>query len=164
MSIAIECKRYARCLGIGGVDESAGKLMDLGVDRGVLYALGGFTTGAIARAGGASQPQIKLRDLAPTAPEPALWQPGLPEFTGFGDCPNDNCYTGDISWCDWPQTDGTVIEAGSCNTCGTWAVRCLQCEAETGFFWDEVSCCGCEQRYELVWDRKGTDVDEVVIL
>lgn len=163
MNIAIECKRYARRLGIGGVDEFAGKLIDLGVERGVLYALSGFTAGAEGRAEGAVQPRIQLRDLSPTAPDPLPWLPGLPEFTGFGDCPNDNCYTGDITWREWPQADSTVIEAGSCNTCGTWAVRCPECETETGFFWDEIDCAGCDRTYELVWDREGIDVERVAV-
>ena len=101
MNIAIECKRWTRRLGIGGVDEFAGKLIDLGVERGVLYSLSGFTAWADDRAKGAVQPRIELRDLAPTAPEPPPWQPGLPEFTGFGDCPNTNCYNGDIRWDAW---------------------------------------------------------------
>ena len=163
MNIAIECKRWARRLGIGGVDEFAGKLIDLGVERGVLYSLSGFTAGADDRAKGAVQPRIELRDLAPTAPEPPPWQPGLPEFTGFGDCPNTNCYTGDIRWDAWRQTDGTVIEAGSCNTCGTWAVRCPECEIEDSFAWDETRCGGCDRIFVLVWDRDNVDVEQVTV-
>lgn len=164
MNIAIECKRYARRLGIGGVDEFAGKLVDLGVERGVLYALNGFTAGAKGRAEGAQQPKIELRDLSPTAPDPPPWLPGLPEFTGFGDCPNDYCYTGDISWREWPQADSTVIEAGPCYICGTWAVRCTECETETGVLdEDEIDCAGCDRTYELVWDFERIDVEQVAV-
>jgi hypothetical protein len=128
----------------------------------VLYAFAGFGAGAKARAASAVQPRIELRDLSPTAPEPAPWQAGLPEFTGF-DCPNDNCYTGDIRWREWPQEDGDPIEAGACDTCGTWAVLCPECSCITGFFWDTVSCQGCEVHYSLVWDSDGLDVDDVYV-
>lgn len=47
---AIECKRYMKPIGIGTVDEFAGKLADIGVDRGVLYAFSGFGAGALRRA------------------------------------------------------------------------------------------------------------------
>ena len=104
LSVAIECKSSPKPLEISAVDEFAGKLIDLGVDRGVLYTAGRHTTGAQARAAGATQPKIELRHLSPELPDPP-WRSGLPElFTGFGDCPNDNCYTGDISWRPWPQT------------------------------------------------------------
>ena len=163
-TIAIECKSSRNPLQIADVDEFAGKLSDLGVDTGVLYAAGGYSAGAKARAAGASQPRIELRSLAPALPNPP-WQSGLPElFTGFGDCPNDNCYTGDISWRPWPQEDGHIVEAGSCDICGTWAVRCSECGSANGFLSDEVDCDGCDRRYQLTWDRKGSDVADVVLL
>ncbi len=164
ITVAIECKRYAEKLGIGKIDEFAGKLMDLGVQHGLLYSLNGVTSGAAARAGGALQPRIELRQIAeehPTAPD---WAEGLPEFTGFGDCPNDNCYTGDVSWRSWPQSTGSVVEAGSCEHCGTWAVRCPECGSETGFFSDDVDCEGCERRFALVMGHKAVDYEDVVML
>jgi hypothetical protein len=162
MRIAVECKRYGKPLGIGQVDEFAGKLIDLGVDRGVLYTLNGVTAGAASRAQAAAQPGIVLKQMADSAPEPPEWSPSLHEFTGFGSCPNDNCYAGDISWREWPQPDGETIEAGSCDFCGTWAVRCPECEAETGFFISAVRCEGCEREYEMLYDRKGSEVEDVV--
>lgn len=161
--IAIECKRYSKRLGIGKVDEFAGKLIDLGVDRGVLYTLNGVTAAAAARAAAAAQPGIVLKEMAEQSPTPPEWSPSLHEFTGFGDCPNDNCYTGDISWREWPQPNGELIEAGSCDTCGTWAVRCAECDAETGFFISTVRCGGCDRDYEMIYDRKGGEVEDVVI-
>jgi hypothetical protein len=164
LTIAIECKRYKNTIGIGTVDEFAGKLTDLGVDRGVLYAFSGFGSGAIARAAGAIQPRIEIRDLSHPLPELPSWAERVPEFTGFGDCPNVNCFTGDIGWRMWPQQNSdTVVEAGSCDTCGTWAVRCFECGEESGFFGDGVDCDGCERVYTLVWDRKGGDVEDVVV-
>jgi hypothetical protein len=56
LTIAVECKRYARRLGIGAVDELAGKLLDIDVDRGVLYALSGLTQPAMDRAAGSRTP------------------------------------------------------------------------------------------------------------
>jgi hypothetical protein len=161
ITMAVECKNYKRPLGIGKVDEFAGKLIDLGVDLGVLYTLSGVT-GPAARAQHAFQPRIVLRQMDPAQPEAPEWSEGLREFTGFGDCPNDNCYTGDIGWCDWPQDDGATVAAGSCDTCGTWAVRCPLCESETGFYIDETQCEGCERRYELIPDRKGGEIIDVV--
>ncbi len=162
MRIAIECKRYGKRLGIGKVDEFAGKLIDLGVDRGVLYTLNGVSAGAASRAGAASQPGIVVKQMAESAPEPPEWSPSLNEFNGFGDCPNDNCYTGDVAWRDWPQPDGETIQAGSCDACGTLAVRCPECEAETGFFVSEVRCWGCDRHYAVVYDCKGSEVEDVV--
>lgn len=163
MRIAVECKRYGKKLGIGKVDEFAGKLVDLGVDRGVLYTLNGVTAAAASRARSAAQPGIVLQQMAGNFPEPPEWSPSLHELTGFGDCPNDNCLGGDIAWREWPQPDGETVEAGSCGHCGTWAVRCPACEAETGFFVGTVRCDGCQRDYTLVYDRKGGDVDDVVL-
>ena len=43
-------------------------------------------------------------------------------------------------------------------------MRCPECGNETGFFDDVVDCDGCERRFQLQWDRKGIDVDEVLLL
>jgi hypothetical protein len=166
VSFAVECKRYKNPIGIGVVDEFAGKLADLGVEFGVMYAFSGFGKGATARAAGATQPKIDLRSIPTADVVLQPWTERLSAFTGFGDCPNDNCMTGDITWRAWPQTDSdAVIEAGSCWVCGTWAVRCPDCEAETGVMWfEEVPCDGCENRFALITDRKGAEVETVVAL
>jgi restriction endonuclease len=163
MSIAIECKRYAKRLGIGKVDEFAGKLLDLGVDRGVLYSANGATGPAVDRAKYAHQPGIVLQEMLGQNPEPPKWSPTLAEFTGFGDCPNDNCYTGDIGWQEWPQPSDETVEAGSCDMCGTWAVRCPTCATKTSLFTSTVGCEGCEREFELLYDRKGSEVERVVV-
>ncbi|GAA5081904.1 restriction endonuclease [Streptomyces similanensis] len=43
--IVIEAKLYKRSVSIGTIDEFIGKMLDVGCDRGVLYAAGGFTDG-----------------------------------------------------------------------------------------------------------------------
>jgi hypothetical protein len=99
------------------VDQFAGKLLDLGVDRGVLFALNGLTQPARNRAKGAKVPRIEVGDLV-VGPE-HLEVDVNRLFTGFGDCPNENCYTGDIIW-NWWRSDGIDrMRAGSCGTCGT---------------------------------------------
>ncbi|MGK5114759.1 restriction endonuclease [Geodermatophilus sp. CPCC 205506] len=163
MSIAIECKHYANRLGIGKVDEFAGKLLDLGVDRGVLYSINGTSEPAVARAENAIQPRIVLKELVGATPKPPEWSTTLTEFTGFGDCPNDNCYTGDIGWREWPQETGETVDAGSCDTCGTWGVRCLDCGVVTGFFGDSVECDNCGTGFEMVHDRDRASVEEVLV-
>jgi hypothetical protein len=159
-AIAVECKRYSRPIGIGAVDEFAGKLVDLGVDRGVLYAFSGFGAGATARAMGAHQPKIEIRDMG-GARGLIPWPQRIPEFLGFGDCPNPNCYTGDVTWVSWAQADEQTVEAGSCPTCGTWAVRCSNCGDISVFFIEEVEC-WCGATYELDWDHDRVSVEAVI--
>lgn len=85
-------------------------------------------------------------------------------FTGFGDCPNDNCYTGDIDWQAFPGPEGEGgVESGICNTCGTVAVRCPDCETVTGAFFDDVPCEGCGAVFGLDRDPDSGDVNDVVV-
>jgi hypothetical protein len=56
--VAVECKRLKRPAEIGVVDSFIGKLLDVGADRGVLYAFSGFTSAATARALGARNPAV----------------------------------------------------------------------------------------------------------
>lgn len=155
-TIAVECKHYSKRLGIGAVDEFAGKLLDIGVDRGVLYALNGLTQPAKDRAAGSQVPKIALGDLVVSA-EHVI--PNLRVlFTGFGDCPNDNCYTGDIRWTWWESPQGR-LRAGSCDTCGTWAVECPTCESVD--FVEHGACYACETTIDLGWDRKGAEVESI---
>ncbi|MCX4641786.1 restriction endonuclease [Streptomyces sp. NBC_01446] len=67
ITIAIEAKRYKRPVSIGTIDEFVGKLLDVGCDRGVLYAAGGFTEGALSRASNARNPGIGCVHLPPRA-------------------------------------------------------------------------------------------------
>ena len=157
-TIAIECKHYAKRLGIGAVDEFAGKLLDVGVDRGVLYALNGLTQPAKDRAAGSQVPKIALGDLLVSDEHV---KPNLQVlFTGFGDCPNDNCRTGDVRWIWWESPKGR-LRAGSCDSCGTWTVECPTCE-EVDFV-DYGACYSCETKIDLGWDRKGSDVESIEV-
>lgn len=66
--VAVECKRYNRSVGVGVVDEFAGKLQDLDADRGLLYSWSGFTEAAANRAARSSSPRIQTVDLAAIEP------------------------------------------------------------------------------------------------
>ena len=56
--IVVECKFTSRPLAIDTVDEFAGKLLDLGADRGILYSASGLTPNAVWRAQNAANPSI----------------------------------------------------------------------------------------------------------
>jgi hypothetical protein len=86
----------------------------------------------------------------------------IKRFTGFGDCPNNSCYTGDVDWRTYPSS-GMTLEAGACNTCGTVAVRCPDCGAETGAIFDDVSCVGCENEFSLIYDKDAIEIDSVTV-
>lgn len=163
MRIAVECKHYKRPLGIGKVDEFVGKLLDLDVDAGILYTVNGADAGATARAKHASHPNVELRVLTPSGTHGEDWEAVMRRFRGFGDCPNENCYTGDLGWQDWSTEDGTPLRAGSCDTCGTWGVECPDCGEITGMHWSEQSCDSCSNVFTLVYDRKGSDVEAVAL-
>ena len=163
MTVAVECKRYKNKLGIGKIDEFAGKLEDVGAQSGIVYAYSGVTEGAQARADGAGPVRIEIRDLSVSVATLHSWSDDLHELVGF-DCENENCLTGSVMWLDWPQEDGESVEAGSCDSCGTWTVRCRNCETTNAFFWDEVECEGCGAKYEQVWGRKRADVEDIVAL
>lgn len=48
--VIVECKDYARRVGVGKVDELIGKIEDVGAAKGILVSDSGFDAGAIARA------------------------------------------------------------------------------------------------------------------
>lgn len=157
LTIAVECKRYTKPLGIGAVDEFVGKLLDVGVDRGVLYALTGLTGPASARAHGASQPKVSVGDLVEgdAHVEPDFRAVLSPKF---GDCPNENCYTGDVRWSDWTTSTGEILRAGACDACGAWAAVCPECHDHVDFVWDETQCwCGTE--LALTYDHEHVAVE-----
>ena len=67
--LAVECKRHARPVNVGVVDEFAGKLQDLGADRGILYSWSGFTAAAANRAALSAGPRIQaVEQEVPKAP------------------------------------------------------------------------------------------------
>lgn len=77
--IAVECKFVSRPLSIGGVDEFAGKLLDLGTDRGVLYSASGLTPNALWRAQMAANPSKIPVNLEPAPPRAPGHPAGLDE-------------------------------------------------------------------------------------
>ncbi len=52
---------------MGTIDEFVGELLDVGCDRGVLYAAGGFSEAALSRASNARNPGIGCVHLPPRA-------------------------------------------------------------------------------------------------
>lgn len=83
-------------------------------------------------------------------------------FSGYGDCPNENCYTGDVHWRTYPDGERQV-DAGRCYVCGTEAVRCPNCDCDTGAFFDAFPCSGCDNTFELVRDRDAGDIVDVIV-
>ncbi|MFD9879987.1 restriction endonuclease [Streptomyces alboflavus] len=71
LRIAIEAKRHARPVEIGTIDAFVGKLLDIGVEWGILYSYGGFQLGARSRAANAHNPRVGLVHLhsEPETPE-----------------------------------------------------------------------------------------------
>lgn len=79
----------------------------------------------------------------------------------LGDCPNSNCITGDVNWQTFPQST-TLLRAGYCDACGTFAVECPDCDTRTSFVWDaEQTCDGCENRF--VTERVGGELWDVAV-
>ncbi|MFF1652903.1 restriction endonuclease [Streptomyces sp. NPDC058255] len=66
VSIVIEAKLYKRSVSIGTIDEFIGKMLDVGCDRGVLYAAGGFIDRELSRAGNARNPAVGCVLLTPS--------------------------------------------------------------------------------------------------
>lgn len=76
----------------------------------------------------------------------------------LGDCPNQNCITGNIAWATFPLSD-SLVQAGFCDACGVAAVKCPDCDTKTCFFWEhEQICDGCKNKFALetvggeLWD------------
>lgn len=151
--LVAECKRYTRRIGIGLVDEFVGKLLDVGASGGIMYAFAGYTEDAKARAAAARNPSVELRQL------PEAEEEDYTDFIAtlkFGDCANENCYTGTVDWTESTDDEGASVTWGICDTCGTVAVRCSECEEITALGWGEKQeCDACEAVYAEVRDRDG---------
>ena len=112
MSIAIECEQYTKLLGIGKIDEFSGKLVDLGVDCGVLYSISGATAPAKARAQNAVQPRIVLRPMqGPLLSRPRGHQ-HWPNSPASGTAQTTTVTSGTSGWRDWIQQSGETVMAG----------------------------------------------------
>lgn len=154
--IVVECKRYKRPLGIGTVDEFAGKLQDIGADRGIIYGLNGLTEPAKMRAQGAIQPRMAIGELVigphhvPVDIEPLL---------KFGDCTSPNCITGDTSWGTWRAIDGQTLKVGLCQLCGSRSAACPGPDCgEIQAFVNDDEPCYCETILSLNWDEDYIEV------
>lgn len=158
--IVCECKHYAsKSVGIGMVDEMVGKVLDIGADAGIMFALRGYTANAEARAAGASNPKIELRELPADADRD--YTDLIHSLIGH-DCPA--CEWGIVSWHLWPDPDGGLpVGAGFCDSCGVLAVACNNenCGAITALINDEQQCDNCEAVYRQVNDHKGLFEDVV---
>jgi len=150
--LVAECKRYTSAVGIGLIDEFVGKLLDVGVSVGLMYAFTGYTKEAESRATGSRNPEIELRQL----PEDQGHDySSLLYRLKYGDCPNPNCILGDIGWSQSLVEDGDGVEAGSCDSCGALAARCPECGDVTAVDSGEQECDSCEVVFEVLRDRKG---------
>jgi len=81
--------------------------------------------------------------------------------TSFGDCPNENCALGDIHW-TWWESSGARLKAGSCDSCGAWAVECPECD-EINLADGGGTCFSCETKISLVSDRDNIEVQSVEV-
>jgi hypothetical protein len=94
--VAVECKRHKRIVGIEMIDQFVGKLLDLGAERGVLYAYSGFSEAATRRAIGASNPRVLAVALQETPPS-------IRELRGVPGYPADDSLT--AQWFDELEVD-----------------------------------------------------------
>lgn len=157
MEIAIECKRNAtKKLGIGVVDAFVGKLQDIGVDHGMLWSFGNLDDGAKARASGTFGPKITLRTHDDFLKSIEVEE----QFFASPDCPNPNCWGGEITWEDATAENGTAFEYGICTNCGSLAGRCPSCDWVTGLDWSNNRCDGCAAPWRVYRGSDGgVDVD-----
>jgi hypothetical protein len=157
ISIAVECKRYKRPLGIGAIDEFVGKILDLRVDSGVLFCLNGFTEPARLRAKHALHPKIELIQLEAEEEQQEIDIDRL-----LFDCPADNCDYGTVGWWTWRSESGQILRAGRCDLCGSFAVECPECDSAIDFSRDQATC-WCGVTVDLGYDRKGIDVCGITV-
>lgn len=157
VEIGVEAKRYKGKVGIGVVDAFVGKCLDTGVDNGVLYSHNGFDAGAVARAEIADHPKIALRVLEDHL-EDVLppWSDFVEEFLGVEDCPVGECYgevwvRGELGW-----------SGGVCDSCGTAAGYCKDCEGMSSLLDDMQPCDNCDSgAFEVDRDRDTQEVTDV---
>lgn len=162
LSTDLECKRNtASPLGIGVVDEFVGKCTDVGVDRGVLCAWGGFNAGAKARAAGSRHPKIELRglsDLSHLVP----WAEVAEEFLRV-DCPVDGCW-GELLWTDWPGESGGITKADRCGSCGTLSAECPVSGSVTALDVGLTRCRGCDVVFEATMWPGEPDIESITVV
>lgn len=139
VTVAVECKCYNdKPVTIQDVDSFVGFLDDVRADKGVMLSHSGFTDGATKRAEVAN---IELSTLTLEEAEEFDWDEYMADSCGtLGDC----CGT-----IRWEFSDG-ASEAGFCNNCGTFHIKCGNC-SEVSFYDEDriIDCDSCEMRWEL---------------
>jgi hypothetical protein len=148
----------------GKVEKLLGQLLTANLDDQATYHVIEDAVQDLGNLLSASAPTISSLKLTPaTVIELGFegsWM--VSQLTGFGDCPNEVCYTGDINWREYPGDSGTIM-AGECYVCGTVAVRCPDCDSTTGAYFDDFPCSGCGNTIELIRDRDSGDVESVIV-
>jgi len=159
MHIVVECKHYKRRIGVGVIDELIGKVSDVGAVLGILCAANGFSGPARQRAANSVVPKITLMDL--TGDEDLVVNIAAieEEYVARFDCPGLNCEWGEVSWGQMVSESGATIAVGTCDKCGTLAIKCEDCDEteQEGFDFE----CSCEYAFSTVCDRRG-EFDGVV--
>lgn len=139
IKVAIECKCYnTREVTIQEIDSFVGFLEDIQADKGVMLSHSGFSDAAKRRAEVAN---IELQTLTLEEAEEFDWD----EYTADSCESLGECF-GRISW----HFSNNGSEAGYCDSCGLFHIRCGECGWIS--FYDEdriVQCSGCEMRWEL---------------
>jgi hypothetical protein len=161
MEVAVECKHNkTEPIDIAKVDAFVGKVIDFGSDIGVMCAFGGFDAGARARAAGAHNPRIELRDLGDW-PTLTPWQLLTLDFVRDL-CPDDSC-RGDVLWEDFRSKAGTPVRVGHCDRCGQLVAECEECASRTILEYEDVECDGrCGAEWHLSWGKPEDDEPETV--
>lgn len=164
--IAIECKRYVRPLGIGGVDQFVGKLIDIAAEKGILYSYSGYTEPAKSRARNSTTPRIELRDLTHLRE----WPDDLREV--FDDvCETDMCFA-TLEWRDLitdydfevDDADTPSVLLGTCWSCGSHELRCPKCSERIYDFNSESgSCVDCKLVVQVHYDRSMVEIASATV-
>lgn len=150
--VAIECRCYDdKPVAIKDIDAFVAFLDDVGAHKGVMISHSGFTDGARKRAEAAN---IELKTLTLEEAEEFDWD----EYV------SDSCQTLGQCWgtIRWQFSDG-ASEAGYCSMCGSFHIRCGNCDDVSSY--DEkpyVTCFSCGRQWKLDFDDGMTsDITEL---
>jgi hypothetical protein len=144
VTVAIECRRYNKPIAIKDVEAFVGFLEDVGANKGVMISHSGYTDGAQKRAKAAG---IELKILTLEEAEDFDWDEFVRDPCQVGDC------FGNISWA---FSDGGS-EAGYCDTCGSFHIRCGNCGELSWYNEGGVeSCSGCDMSWSLQKEKGET--------
>lgn len=157
LRIAVECKHYKHRVDIKTLESFIGMLLDLDVDKGVMYALNGYTAPAKARAEGQKHPAVMLVDVDVARLESLDYSAVLDEV----DCPNPACYAEVYRWRTFAAEPGDELEIGTCDSCSTDAIRCYVCGDLIAVMLDEDEC-WCGAQYEITRTRDSYEIEYVL--